>query len=390
MAYLYLKIILIFILILQVIPFLRADGCIDGLAVELGIYEDEGGINRSNYQINGNDKFVREGDYLLIDNVYANISPNCQKDLEDIYIKTKSPSQKWFVHHMGGNLRLGKNSNFIYTLQRKNAWDYEDNFGIISNEYFTGFQSLNERGIWEIGIFHSSSDDTNISDYKFYFYNEGKRIINSYDGIAQIEVLDRLSVTKLEALRQIQKESKKSSKLNLIVSLVGIIMMIVVGLATILFMEKHHKEAIESDKKREEEKQLTLLQSLYDELCAISSRKNTFGLYKKSKFEGNLEWFKASLQKGNLPAHEIWYINVGVYIGELKKEIKEKGTRNLKKQIILINQKISLLNGFLDGMKNKVYVTDDRIKKAMIEIIDETIGYVNDARKYMETEFKIK
>ena len=119
------KIILIFLLVLQVIPFLHAENCIRGVEVQIGTYEkdQDSSYVRSDYQINTRDEFIREGDYLFIENITAVISPNCQRDLEDICIKTKSPSQSWFKQHMCVNLIVRNLSyQYDYIIQRKNIF----------------------------------------------------------------------------------------------------------------------------------------------------------------------------------------------------------------------------------------------------------------------------
>lgn len=338
--------------------------CISNLVIDLNMYENEGSgifpIHKSSHQPNKGG-FAKEGDILYVESLYARINNiSCFKGSwpkRTIRIELEKPMSS---EHKNIDITLypynGSNYEYRMDLSDLNFRDgglYSDSSG--HSNMLINSVVLNEVGTWDIKIIYL--DKEGISG--FNLKNSGELID---DG--EIDVEPRLSVILIDSVQDMARNSGWTSAFAIIVALF-------IGGGTIWYIKKETME-----------RQLSLVNSLYSELHMISDPKHTFKLNKKKyKLKGNLEWFKETIKNtGKFPAHEVWYINTSEYIGKLNRKINNVQTFNLKKMIILINQKILMINGARKGIVPFK-------KKDLIEDIKEVIGMVNDAKNFIEEKF---
>ncbi len=128
-------------------------------------------------------------------------------------------------------------------------------------------------------------------------------------------------------------------------------------------------------------KQIGLLNTLLTELEMLSSKSITIKIISEDyKIRGNLEWFKESIIKNETPLHDMWEINPSNYLSILDNEIEEIKLEEIKRFIVFINQKISLLNFYRKGIiDNQINTTEENL----IKIIDEVIDATTKAKKFI-------
>ncbi len=397
------KIFLILIagfLLFQSIFFVSSQSCISDLKIEFEVYElkELRGETyyqyiKSSYQPNGEDGFVREGDSLFIENVRVDINPSCEKEWESFLIQFKRPNMDEYGEQLQVSLKLdGKNISYYELWLIKEGkdhafMDFRDSFGNILGGVTK--KTLNEEGVWKMRILYPGN---NLYE-NFSLVNKGFLIVDN-----EIEVIDRIAVTQLETLRQVKNESKGNTYVVLIIGFLTIL----VGLASIFIMnrtskkqikkmDEQYKKQTEKEDEREEGRQLSLLDSLYSELCAIGDKKHRFKLINNHEMTGNLHWFKELLGwEGILPGHGIWYLTTSLYIGGLNKGVKGVNTASLKKMIILINQKIELINNHVVTFGKDKNKDTKEFREAVIKIIDEALKYVWESKKFIENNWKLK
>ncbi|MFH1311154.1 MAG: hypothetical protein ABIH65_01990 [Nanoarchaeota archaeon] len=146
--------------------------------------------------------------------------------------------------------------------------------------------------------------------------------------------------------------------------------------------------------RREYERQISLLESLYSELDAISSKKKEIStLNKKISTHGNLQWVKELFEQDLKPAHGIWNLNTPNYIVGLNREVMGKKTKLLKDALIHISQKIELIGNYIlqynqiPQKVNKEY--SEPIKEVILKVLNETIGLVDETKEFIKKEFKL-
>ena len=221
-------------------------------------------------------------------------------------------------------------------------------------------------GIWEAEAFLDPIDKTkSTGSWGYTLVDEGK--------YAHLKFKVR-SKQELLALEQ-QKKS----------FWISIIIITLIGLATVLaqiwsVLWQNHKK-----KRSESEKQISLLESLYSELDAISSKKRKIKfLNEKISTIGNLQWVKENL--GGKFLHAVWNLNVLIYIQGLNSKINKIETKNLKDALIHISQKIEMIRNVISEYDLK---SDLDMKKSLEEIIDELIGFIDKIKQMIKKDFKI-
>ena len=374
--------IAIFILIIQLNSI--SASCIENIHIHIKAYEtysnQEGYLSyrESPYQIISPDNFFREGDSLFIEKIRASIKPNCSYKAEVILLKFKRPGGDEFGEQIDLQLKFENSSYYELELSDYNIpGNFKDSNG--NNYGITGSKKLNEVGKWELKLF--LFNHTEIKDYSFIngITKKGIFIVIPRD---EINVLDRIAVTELETLRQIKEDSNKTFWVSLII-------IILIGVAPLIFHWIW-------DKKREEERQISLLESLYSELDAISSKEKKIKLIKKEiKTEGNLQWVKELFGYGLIPAHKIWNLNTQIYVGGLNSEIKGEKTKSLKSSLIHISQKIELIGNYILQYNqipetNNPHVDNRKIlRDSVIKIVDEVIELVEEANEFIKNKYGI-
>jgi len=149
-----------------------------------------------------------------------------------------------------------------------------------------------------------------------------------------------------------------------------------------------------ASKRREKFKQISLLESLYSELSAISSKKREIKiLNKKILTEGNLQWIKELFNIGLKPAHGIWNLNIQLYVIGLNRTINNKKTKPLKDALIHIGQKIELIGNYLNQynqIPEKIAeINREPIKEAITNVVKEVIELVEVTKEFIEKEFEV-
>ena len=135
---------------------------------------------------------------------------------------------------------------------------------------------------------------------------------------------------------------------------------------------------------------ISLLESLHSELEAISSKKRKIKLLDLNiDTAGNLQWVKELFGYELKHAHGIWKLNVQTYIGELNNKIWFKKTKDLKRVLIHISQKIEMIENYFRQYEGVPKEYQKVIKEAIIKVVDETIKLVETGKKFIEDEFKI-
>lgn len=169
-------------------------------------------------------------------------------------------------------------------------------------------------------------------------------------------------------------------------NLVSLIVTAIIGISTLLFMWYLFKKERQDREKERNQIYFGLLNSLVVELNAVSSKSNDILINTKEyALKGNLEWYEELLEnnKGKkiLPPHSLWKINTQEYLTKLPNKIKGKNILELKKLLVLLNQKIELIQNYLlFGMKQ------ENIK----EVIEESKTIVKDAKIFLNEKFKIR
>ncbi|MAH47988.1 hypothetical protein CMI37_19355 [Candidatus Pacearchaeota archaeon] len=138
-------------------------------------------------------------------------------------------------------------------------------------------------------------------------------------------------------------------------------------------------------------RQVSLLEALYAELNAISSKKSEIELIKKKiPTKGNLQWVKELLGWGLKGGHEIWRLNTRDYVVGLNRKIKGRKTKHLKDTLIHISQKIELIGNHLSQYDQIPQVRRKDVMHAIMKLIEETIELVEETKKFIKKEFRIK
>ena len=168
---------------------------------------------------------------------------------------------------------------------------------------------------------------------------------------------------------------------------ISVIITALIGVVTIYLMVSLFRKE-QRDRARERYSlQISLLNSLFVELNQISSPYNDIYINGKHyPTKGNLEWYEEDIlpkykkNKGT-PPHEVWKINTSEYLAKLHNKVDKKDTIELKKLIILINQKLELIRNYFSG----------GIEVNKIEgVIKETKVMVGDAKEVLRKEFNIR
>lgn len=201
--------------------------------------------------------------------------------------------------------------------------------------------------------------------------------------IAPIGTLNNLSgidnsffeTRKIHILSYSEVLNEKISRSSLYVAILGLIIALIV-----VFVPFY----------KDKQRQISLLEALYSELDAISSKKGEIEvLDKKIPTKGNLQWIKELFGWELRPAHGIWKLSTQDYITGLDRKIKGKTTRPLKKVLILISQKIELIENYLIQYAS-VTRKDDAIKEAIMKVINEVTELVDITKKLLEKDFGIR
>ena len=191
------------------------------------------------------------------------------------------------------------------------------------------------------------------------------------------EIEDSLFKTRrIHILSHSEVMNEKISQTSLRVSIFALIIAIIMVFLTFY-----------KDYKR----QISLLESLHSELEAISSKKRMIELLDiKIDTTGNLQWVKELFGYELKHAHGIWKLNVQTYVGELNNKIRFKKTKDLKRVLIHISQKIEMIENYFRQYEGVPKEHQKVIKEAIIKVVDETIKLVETGKKFIEDEFGIK
>lgn len=232
---------------------------------------------------------------------------------------------------------------------------YESNRGLDIN--------TNIPGIWKVKYLAFNEQEYN----KFNNLTDTQKI--NYKGFENYDI---------HVLTYYEHVTEEISRNALYVSIFALFAAIIMG---ILPLYKDYK------------RQVSLLESLYSELDAISNNEKKIKLLNKEiSTKGNLQWVEELFGYGLKPAHGIWKLNTQIYVEGLNKRIKFKRTRYLKNALIHISQKIELIENYLSQYnqisdKNKEY--EKNVKEAITNVIKEVTGLVENTKKYLEIEFGI-
>lgn len=170
---------------------------------------------------------------------------------------------------------------------------------------------------------------------------------------------------------------------------ISVIITALIGVVTIYVMVSLSKRERKEKQKEIYNTRISLIHSLSVELNQVSSPGGSISINSRPYSHiGNLEWYRDSIlpeyeKNGNkgAPPHDVWQINTSEYLSKLPNRIKGRDLVELKKLLVLINQKLELIrNYFLGGVKA------DKIK----EVIKETIRMVEDAKEFLRKEFNIR
>ena len=169
-------------------------------------------------------------------------------------------------------------------------------------------------------------------------------------------------------------------------NLFSLIVTAFIGIITIWLMWSIFKKERYERKKERYDLQISLLHSLLVELNQISSPSNDIYINGKTyKHKGNLEWYEEDIlpkykKKMGNPPHEVWRINTQEYLAKLRNELNNKDLVELKKLLVLINQKLELIrNYFIGGID----------AKDIEKVISETKEMVSDAKNFLGKGFNI-
>ncbi len=170
-------------------------------------------------------------------------------------------------------------------------------------------------------------------------------------------------------------------------NLFSLIVTAFIGIITIWLMWSIFKKERYERKKERYDLQISLLHSLLVELNQISSPSNDIYINGKTyPHKGNLEWYEEDIlpkyktNKG-IPPHSVWRINTTEYLAKLPNEIKGKNIIELKKILVLLNQKLELIsNYFVFG------VAENTIK----EVITESKNIVKDAKYFINDKLNVR
>ncbi len=169
-------------------------------------------------------------------------------------------------------------------------------------------------------------------------------------------------------------------------NLISLIVTAIIGISTLLLMWFLFNKERQDRKNERNQIYFGLLNSLIVELNAVSSKSNDILINTKEySLKGNLEWYEELLEnnKGKkiLPPHSLWKINTSEYLSKLPNKIKNKNIIELKKLLVLLNQKLELIqNYFSFGMPQ------EEIKN----VIGESKEIVKDIKIFLNEKFGIR
>jgi hypothetical protein len=214
-------------------------------------------------------------------------------------------------------------------------------------------------GIWEIrSILVDMEDYLNNSDYFREKYTESL-----------------FSTERVHVLSYNEYVNERIAKNSLYVAIFALLITIFLGFLPLY---------------RDYRKQISLLESLYSELDAISSEEKRIRLsHKEKSIKGNLQWVEELFGWGLKPAHGIWKLNTQIYVAGLNEKIKFKKTKSLKRFLILISQKIELIENYLLQFNQVPKETDNVYKEAIMKVFAEVIELVETTKTFIEKEFRI-
>ena len=148
----------------------------------------------------------------------------------------------------------------------------------------------------------------------------------------------------------------------------------------------------------EKKRQLNILKNILTELEILSSNEEKIKMWiKEYPRTGNLQWVNVVLKNRiqgpvpdswiatAVPAHNVLRISDN-YLAALEEVVDGANTKLLKKFLIIINQKIEMLNGFLEKARQK----DTPFSKSSTQHADEIIEMVEEAKSYINQTWKLE
>jgi hypothetical protein len=240
------------------IVFVSGESCVSDVLINIRSYGStvEGTnviFEKSRYQPNGLERFVKEGDTLLIDSVTLNLNASCLQDnfrMREIVLQFMRPSKEYWESTIFIYLQISDPNIETYSIylnnrnvyvSRSSPYDrYVDSLG---NNLSISPLRLDEEGEWKVRIMYEEEQKSEASG--FYLVNEGVIIPGA------IAVMPRVSVSILETNEKILSENKKSSDwqvgasiVSILLSVISIIAVIIIGRSTIKIMKKTSREQI--------------------------------------------------------------------------------------------------------------------------------------------------
>ncbi len=369
-----------FLLVLNILS-ISAESCIEELSIEVATYEtqhledDSKLYVRSSYQPTGNDKFVRRSDILFIESVYAKAKPLCHK-VESVILQFKRPnSDKWGEDL---SIHLDFTNSSVYSFELMDIPEFDSIIYKTPNGNKIKFppptKTLSNEGVWEFR-------EIGVEEEKVNVINDGWRLPG------EIFVMDRIAVTQLKSLRQIQGESKTNT---IIVILIGIFTILLEGAAIYVMWrvgnkqikktDEHYKKQTRKEDQREKGKQLDLLETLFTELNFLENNLNSY----KDTFS----------KKSHYPFYELWDIDAALYLRALNHKIKGKETIGLKENLMILKDKLLIINNMkLEAKKEEeergkeklIQIKIESLRKGIIEIIDaDLLPILRKSKKFIK------
>ena len=362
----------------------------DGLCIELNIGVDTSDklnwLKPHNYP-----NFLAQNDKLFIENIKA-INLNKNKTLASIFTLNFIPLVK--EEYKGtryGSSNYGEYQIRIPPLKEKQSFKLIHVGNGVYKSYIDGIENKEYSfRHWRINLY--KSNDWVIEKYiegeggytliinndffndVFYVFSVGE-LNNIRNGIIMLIITVIIGMTTIVVgLYSIYKQKKGSEKSASILE----------GIKNEII--KSSEDRLKFEKIDHIKIQIGLLSSLLTELEMLSSKSNKIKIISDDyKIRGNLEWFKESVTKNETPLHDMWEINPSKYLSELDNEINGIKLEEIKKFIVFVNQKISLLNFYREGIIDETVNTSNQ---NLIDIIDEVINAITKAKEFVSNTMK--
>ncbi|MBI4136462.1 hypothetical protein HY469_00210, partial [Candidatus Roizmanbacteria bacterium] len=130
------------------------------------------------------------------------------------------------------------------------------------------------------------------------------------------------------------------------------------------------------------------------EINAISNKLNTINLDKfQYRYRGNLEWVDEIFKKEgiNLPGHPLYRIESSLYVKNLPGIYQKIPLWDIKKAILLLNQKIDFINGHIEYARiqglPRAYINP--FKKGILGVCKDARNLAENIKRFLKDNFDI-